>query len=320
MKHSACIYVAGGDTLLGVALRERLRADGYTHVVGEPGEEPDLSDERQVEDFFAAVRPEYVFLTAGASGGIHANQMYPAALMRDNLLVTTHVLHAAYRHGVVKLLYLASSCSYPRMAAQPMRVESLLTGPLEPTNEAYALAKLAGLKLCQAYRQQYGAPFISAIPANAFGPHDDFSAENSHVIPGLIRRFHEARCQGQPEVRIWGSGMPRREFIYSHDLADACLFVMRKYDSAEPINLGGGRELSIADTARVIADVVGYRGRLSFDTTRPDGMLQKCLDSQPLQKLGWTPPTDFHTALTETYTWFCRHIVPQECMDVRTAV
>jgi GDP-L-fucose synthase len=240
--------------------------------------------------------------------------------MRDNLLVATHVIHSARRHGVARLLYLASSCSYPRLAPQPMRVESLLTGPLEPTNEAYALAKLASLKLCQAYRQQYDAPFITAIPANAFGPYDDFSAEDSHVIPGLIHRFHEARIHGQAEVRIWGSGCPLREFIYSRDLADACLFVMRNYDAPEPINLGGSPELSIADTAHAIAAVVGYRGRLSFDTTRPDGMLRKGLDCRPLSELGWTPPTDFRTALAETYAWFLRHIVPQECMDVRTAV
>jgi GDP-L-fucose synthase len=312
--------VAGGDTLLGAALRERLRADGYTNLVGEPPEEPDLTCPRQVDTFFTSARPEYVFLTAGASGGIRANQTYPADLMRDNLLVATHVLHAAHRHGVARLLYLASSCSYPRLAPQPLRVEALLSGPLEPTNEAYALAKLAGLKLCQAYRQQYDAPFIAAIPANAFGPHDDFSALDSHVIPGLIRRLHEARVQDQAEVRIWGSGQPRREFIYAPDLADACLFVMRNYDALEPINLGGGPEFSIAATAHAIAEVVGYRGRLSFDATRPDGMPRKGLDCRPLRELGWTPPTDFHTALAETYAWFCRHIVPQECRDVRTVV
>jgi GDP-L-fucose synthase len=320
VERSACIYVAGGDTLLGAALREKLREKGYTHLVGEPPQEPDLTCPRQVDDFFAAARPEYVFLTAGASGGIRANQAYPADLMRDNLLVATHVLHAAHRQGVARLLYLASSCTYPRLAPQPMRVEALLTGPLEPTNEAYALAKLAGLKLCQAYRQQYDAPFIAAIPANAFGPHDDFSAEDSHVIPGLIRRFHEARCEGHDEVRIWGSGRPRREFIYSRDLADACLFVIRNYDGPEPINLGGGEELTIAETAQVIAAVVGYRGELRFDATRPDGMLRKGLDCRPLRELGWTPPTSFRKALADTYAWFLHHFVPQECRDARAAV
>jgi len=320
VNETSRIYVAGGDALIGAALRERLRANGYTNLVGEPPGEPDLACPWQVEDFFAAERPEYVFVAAGPSGGIRANQSYPARLMRDNLLMTVHVVHAAHHHGVSKLLYLASSCSYPRLAPQPMRVASLMTGPLEPTNEAYAMAKLAGLVLCQAYRRQYGAPFITAIPANAFGPHDDFSAEDSHVIPGLVRRFHEARCCGQAEVRIWGSGSPRREFLYSRDLADACLFVMRNYDGDKPINLGGGQELSIADTASAIAAVVGYRGRLSFDTSRPDGMPLKGLDAQPLRKLGWTPSTPFRTALAETYDWFLRNIVTQENRDARKAV
>jgi GDP-L-fucose synthase len=320
VKESSRIYVAGGDTLIGTALRERLCADGFRHLVGEPPNEPDLTCPRQVEDFFAAERPEYVFLAAGPSGGIRANQAYPAQLMRDNLLATTHVVHAAYHYKASKLLYLASACSYPRLAPQPMRVESLMTGPLEPTNEAYAMAKLTGLVLCQAYRQQYRAPFITAIPANAFGPHDDFSAEDSHVIPGLLRKFHEAHCRSQAEVRIWGSGRPRREFIYSRDLAEACLFVMRNSDAEEPINLGGGQELSIAETAHAVAAVVGYRGRLSFDARRPDGMPLKSLDSEPLRKLGWTPCTAFHTALAETYDWFLRYIVPQENRDVRKAV
>jgi GDP-L-fucose synthase len=314
------IYVAGGDTLIGAALLERLREAGHTRLLGTPPGEPDLTCPRQVDEFFATERPEYVFLAAGRSGGIRANQAYPAELMRDNLLVAAHVIHAAHRHRAARLLYLASSCSYPRLAPQPMPVEALLTGPLEPTNEAYALAKLAGLKLCQAYRRQYGSPFVSAIPANAFGPHDDFSPEDSHVIPGLIRKLHEARRRGQPEFRTWGSGRARREFIYSRDLADACLFVMRHYDSPEPINLGGGTELSIAETARAVAAVVGYRGRLSFDPTRPDGMPRKGLDAGPLRALGWRPRTDFPTALAETYDWFLRHILPQESTDVRIAV
>ncbi len=320
MNETSRIYIAGGDTLIGTALRERLRAGGYTNLVGEPPDEPDLTCPWQVEDFFSAERPEYVFVAAGPTGGIHANQSYPAQLMRDNLLTTVHVIHNAYRYDVAKLLYLASSCSYPRLAPQPMRVESLMTGPLEPTNEAYAMAKLAGVVLCQAYRRQYEASFITAIPTNTFGPHDDFRAEDSHVIPGLLRRIHEARCRGQAEVRIWGSGRPRREFLYSRDLADACLYVMRNYDADEPINLGGGPELSIAEVANAIVNVVGYRGRLSFDTSRPDGMPLKCLDSQPLMKLGWSPSTDFHTALAETYDWFLRHIASQENRNARKAV
>jgi GDP-L-fucose synthase len=320
LHRTARIYVAGGDTLIGAALRERLRAAGHTRLVGVPPAEPDLADARQVDAFFAAQRPEYVFFAAGQSGGIRANQAYPADLMRDNLLAAAHVLDSAYRHGAAMLLYLASSCSYPRLAPQPMRVEALLTGPLEPTNEPYALAKLAGLKLCQAYRRQYAAPFITAIPANAFGPHDDFSPEDSHVIPGLIRRLHEARHRGQPELAIWGTGRARREFLYARDLADACLFVMGRYDDAEPINLGGGADLSVAEIAVAVAEVVGYRGRLWFDTSRPDGMPLKGLDSARLWGLGWRPVTDFRTALVETYDWFLRHVLAEERKDVRKAV
>jgi GDP-L-fucose synthase len=314
------MYVAGGDTLIGAALRAQLGAAGYTRQVGVGPAQPDLTDAHQVDRFFAAHRPEYVFFAAGRSGGIRANQAYPAELMRDNLLAAAHVIHSAYRHGAAKLLYLASSCSYPRLAPQPMRVETLLTGPLEPTNEAYALAKLAGLKLCQAYRQQFGCPFITAIPANAFGPNDDFSSEDSHVIPGLMRKLHEARHRGQTGFPIWGTGQARREFIYARDLADACLFVMDHYDDAEPINLGCGTDLSIADVAGAIAAVVGYGGRLWFDTSRPDGMPLKGLDSSRLRGLGWKPSTDFRTALVATYDWFLRHVLPEECKDVRKAV
>jgi GDP-L-fucose synthase len=320
VNRNARIYVAGADTLLGAALRTRLQAAGYDNLVGLPPSEPDLTCPRQVDDFFAHSRPEYVFHAAGKSGGIHANQAYPAALMRDNLLVAVNVIHAAHRHGAARLLYLASSCSYPRLAPQPMPVEALLTGPLEPTSEAYAMAKLAGLKLCQAYRRQYGARFITGISANAFGPHDDFSPEDSHVIPGLIRKLHEARLYGQDDFPVWGTGQARREFLYAPDLADACLFVMTHYDAPEPINLGGGPALSIAEVARTVAEVVGYRGRLRFDTTRPDGMPRKGLDSGPLARLGWCPATDFRTALVATYRWFLRHIAPEEYKDVRTAV
>jgi GDP-L-fucose synthase len=313
---SSRIFVAGGPTLIGAALRQRLRAAGFNRLVGEPPDEPDLTCARQVEDFFAGQRPEYVFLAAGKSGGIRANQAYPAELMRDNLLVAAHVIHQAQRHGTTKLLYLASSCSYPRLAPQPLRVEALLTGPLEPTNEAYALAKLAGLKLCQAYRSQFGVNFITGIPANAFGPHDDFSPEDSHVIPGLIRKLHEARRCGQAEFPIWGTGQARREFIYAPDLADACLLVMGHYDDPEPINLGGGQDLSIAELAHAVAEVVGYRGQLRFDATRPDGMPRKGLDSGKLHSLGWRPATAFRTALAETYDWFLR----EEQTHVRKAV
>ncbi|HJT76056.1 MAG TPA: NAD-dependent epimerase/dehydratase family protein, partial [Gemmataceae bacterium] len=237
-----------------------------------------------------------------------------------NLLVTAHVVDAAHRHGVTKLLYLASSCSYPRDAAQPLRVESLLTGAPEPTSAAYSTAKLAGWQLCAAYRRQYGARFITAIPANAFGPHDDFSADGGHVLPALLRRAHEAKVRGEPELVIWGTGLPRREFIYARDLAGACLFVLRHYDDEPPINLGGGTILSVAEAARAVADVVGYRGRLRFDAGRPDGAPLKALDSTPLRALGWRPATDFRAALEETYAWFLQHACTETPADARAAV
>lgn len=298
------IYVAGGRTLIGAAILRELERQGYSNIVGRPGEEPDLTDAALVEDFFARTTPDYVFLAAGKSGGIAANQKYPAELMLDNLLVECHVIHSAYRYGVKKLLYLASSCSYPKQCPQPMRVESLLTGPPEPTNEAYAVAKIAGIKLCQAYRQQYGANFIVGIPANTFGPGDDFSTEDSHVIPALIRKMHEAKERCLESVDIWGTGTPRREFIFADDLADACIFVMRKYDNAQPINLGGGSDLSIKELATLIKEVVGYPGELRFDTSKPDGTPLKALDSSKLKEMGWRSKTPFRSALSATYDWF----------------
>jgi len=300
------IYVAGAETLIGSALLRQLERQGHRNLVGQPGHAPDLADGAQVDAFFARTKPEFVFFAAGKSGGIRANQKYPADLMIDNLLAACHVIQAAHRHGVKKLLYLASSCSYPKHCPQPMRVESLLTGPLEPTNEAYAVAKLAGLKLCQAYRQQHGANFICGIPADAFGPGDDFSPEDSHVVPALIRRMHEAKLAHAASVEIWGTGSPRREFIFADDLADACLFAMRHYDGPEPLNLGGGSNLSIKELAETIQAVVGFAGELRFDTSKPDGMPLKGLDSSRLLALGWRPQTPFRDALEATYQWFLR--------------
>jgi len=304
LEKQAKIHVAGGQTLIGAAILRELERQGYANIVGRPGEEPELTDAVQVDAFFARTTPEYVFLAAGKSGGIKANQKYPAELMLDNLLVGCHIIYSAYRHGVKKLLYLASSCSYPKNCPQPMQVESLLTGPLEPTNEAYALAKVAGIKLCQAYRQQYGANFISGIPANAFGPGDDFGPEDSHVIAALIRKMHEAKEQGQEVVEIWGTGSPRREFIFADDLADACIFVMNKYGGAQPINLGCGLDMSIAELALAVKEVTGFQGQIHFDTSKPDGMPVKLLDSSELNTLGWRPRVSFHSALLETYEWF----------------
>ena len=306
MEKSDRIYVAGGQSLIGAALLRELERQGYSNVIGTKGEEPDLTDAAQVDDFFAKTAPAYVFLAAGKSGGIGANQKYPADLLLDNLLVECHVVHSAWHHGVRKLLYLASSCSYPRHCPQPMREEALLTGPLEPTNEAYAVAKIAGVKLCQAYWQQYGVHFISGIPANAFGPGDDFGLEDSHVIAALIRKMHDAKVWGQAAVDIWGSGSPRREFIYVDDLADACLFLMGAYDASPPINIGSGSDVSIRELAGLIREVVGYPGQLAFDTSKPDGMPVKLLDSSRLNALGWRAKTPMQSALSATYEWLLR--------------
>jgi len=318
LEEKSRVYVAGGQTLIGAAILRQLERQGYTNIVGKPGEEPDLTDAGAVNDFFSRRLPEYVFVTAGKSGGIDANRKYPAELMLDNLLVECHIIHSAYRQGAKKLLYLASSCCYPNHCPQPMRVESLLTGPLEPTNESYAVAKIAGIKLCQAYRQQYGANLIVGIPANIFGPGDDFSPEDSHVIAALIGKMYEAKTFGAPSVEIWGTGTPRREFIFADDLADACLFVMREYDGAEPINLSGGTDLSIAELAELVKEVVGYTGELRFDPSRPDGMPLKAIDSSRLIAMGWRPATHFRVALTATLNAYLQTL--QELTNARAAI
>ncbi len=323
MDRNSRIFVAGGTTLIGAALVRQLRAQAFTKVTGAHPEEPDLCSASAVDRFFRRVHPDYVLFAAGKSGGIQANQSFPADLMLDNLLSATHVISAAHRHGVRKLLYLASSCCYPKHCPQPMRVESLDSGPLEPTNDCYATAKIAGLKLCQAYARQHGAPFICGIPANAFGIDDDFSPDGGHVIPALIARLHQAKCESQPAVSIWGTGAPRREFIFADDLADACLFVLREYDDTQtPINLGCGVDLSIRETAELIRNVVGYKGELVFDTSRPDGMPLKSLDSSPLRRMGWQPRTAMINALTETYEAFLKgsRLLKQEGIHVRAAV
>lgn len=304
MERQARIYVAGGRTLIGSALRRQLRQQGYMNVIGEP-DGLALTDARQVEAFFTEARPEYVFFTGARSGGIGANQRYPAELILENLLAACHVISSAYRQRVKKLLYLASSCCYPRECPQPMRPEYLMTGPLERTNEAYATAKIAGIQLCQAYSQQYHAKFISAIPANVFGPGDDFNPADSHVIAALIRRMHEAKAARAPYVTLWGTGTPEREFIFVDDLADACLFLMEHYDDSEPINIGAGSQrFSINQLAHFIKEVTGYEGALRFDETKPDGMPRKLLDSSELEKLSWKPRTDFRTALSMTCDYF----------------
>ena len=304
MEKNSKVYVAGSQTFIGAAILRELKRQEYSNIAGTPEEEPDLTYPSQVESFFKKEHPEYVFLAAGKSGGIEANQKYPAELMIDNLLIECNVIKSSHKYGVKKLFYLASSCSYPKHCPQPMQVNSLLTGPLEPTNEPYAVAKVAGIKLCQAYRQQYGANFVSGIPANAFGPGDDFSLENSHVIAALMRKMHEAKIQDVKSVEIWGTGTPRREFIFVDDLANACVFILRCYDSAVPINLGSGIDFSVAELAECIKEIVGFQGKFTFDESKPDGMPIKILDTKELKNLGWKPMQSFEDALRKTYSWF----------------
>jgi len=307
MDKQSKILVAGVDTLIGRAISESLLNQGYSNLVSQPAGGLDLTDPAVVEDTFAAQNPEYVFLAAGKSGGIAANQNLPAQLMLNNLVIDTNVISAAHKHGVKKLLFMASSCVYPRAASQPITEDALMTGLLEPTNQAYAVSKIAGLTLCQAHNQQYGSDFVVGIPANAFGRGDDFRIEESHVIPGLIRRMHDAAINGASTVEIWGSGTPRREFIYVDDLADASMFVMNNFKGQGPINLGGGADVSIKELALMIKETVGYTGELTFDTTRPDGMPLKGLESSTLLELGWQPNTTLGSALKETYDWYLEH-------------
>ncbi len=266
--------------------------------------ELDLIDQHAVDDWFRSASIEEVYLAAAQVGGIHANDAYPAEFIRNNLVIQTNVIHSAWAHGVRKLLFLGSSCIYPKNAPQPMREDSLLTGPLEPTNEWYAVAKIAGIKMCQAYRRQYGFDAISVMPTNLYGPGDNFDLENSHVLPALLRKFHEAKLSGSKSVEIWGSGKPRREFLHVDDLADACVFLMRHYSNPEIINVGWGKDIGIAELAQLIAGVVGFEGRLEFDRSKPDGTLRKLLDTSRLTALGWQPTITLDDGVASTYEWY----------------
>lgn len=307
MDRETRVFVAGSETLIGAAVVRQVAARGV-QPLGLAADRPSLTRGDEVDAFFARHRPEIVIHAAGLSGGIAANQRHGAELARDNMLVNVNVLEAAYRHGTRRLLYLASSCCYPRLCRQPMAVEDLWSGPLEPTNEAYAAAKLAGIALCRAYRNQQGVDFRVGVPANAFGPGDDLDSENAHVISALMVRIHEAHRRGDPAVVVWGSGRPRREFIYADDLADACLTVIDADACPDVINLGGGHDVSIADLAERIKQTVGYQGRLEFDATRNDGMPRKLLESSPLAALGFRPRTSLDDALTATYRWYLSQI------------
>jgi GDP-L-fucose synthase len=292
------IWIAGGKTLVGAALRRRLAGEESPRLV--VGPEPDLLDRGAVDHFLGRTRPELVVVAAGPSGGIAANQRRPATLMQQNLLVACHVLDAAHRHGVRKLLYLGSSCTYPRDTAQPMAVDALLSGPLEPTSRPYALAKLAGMALCDAYRREHRAAFVAAIPADVYGPDDAFSAEDSHVVGALVRRLVDATRSGASEVEIWGTGEARRDLVYADDIAEACLAVLAKYNGPGPINLGSGADVSIRTLAETLRDVTGFQGALRFDPSRPDGMPRKALDGTALAALGWTPRTSLRDGLATT--------------------
>lgn len=295
------VYVAGTDTALGAAIVRKLRTSAFNDVIEDSPGYPDLLDQRSVTAFIRDVRAEYVFMCAGTIAGIGGNQRYPADLMLNNLLVTSHLIDAAYRGGVKKLLYIASSCMYPKHCPQPMRPDSLTSGPMEPTSEYYALAKLVGLKLCDAFRRQNGARFVTCIPSNPFGPGDHFDPENAHVIGALIHRFHEAKQNRNPAVSIWGSGNPRRDFIFIDDLADACVFVMKHYENETPINVGTGVDVSIREVATLVREVVGYEGALEFDVSQPDGFALKLVDVAPLRQLGWRPTTSLRAAIEATY-------------------
>ena len=301
------IFVAGHRGLVGSAIVRRLEAAGANGVLLATRDQLDLRDQAAVNYWFRANRPQYVYLVAGTVGGILANSTRPAEFIYDNMLIHATVVHAAHQYGVKKLLYLGSSCIYPRNCEQPMTEEALLTGALEPTNEAYAIAKIAGIKLCEAYRKQYGDDFISAMPTNLYGPNDNFDLTSSHVLPALIRKFHDAKVEGRKEVVVWGTGSPRREFLHVDDLADACVFLMDRYDGERHINVGTGEDLSIRELAEMIRAVVYPAGALTFDASKPDGMPRKLLDVSRLHALGWKHRVSLEDGIKTTYDWFLKN-------------
>ncbi len=304
MERSSSIYIAGHCGLVGSALVRRCEALGLRNLVLRTRAELDLRVQAAVNEFFAAQRPEYVFVAAGRVGGIHANNSQPAEFIRDNLLIAANVIDAAWRHGTRKLLFLGSSCIYPKLAPQPLREEYLLSGALESTNEWYAMAKLAGLKMCEAYRRQYGFDAITVLPTNLYGPGDNFDLETSHVLPALIRKIDSARAGGEEVVTLWGTGTPRREFLYVDDLADACIFLMQRYSEPSPINIGCGTDMTIRELAEAIARSAGFHGRFVFDTSRPDGTPRKLLDVSRLTALGWRAQTNLDVGLARTLAWY----------------
>jgi len=304
---SARVYVAGHRGMVGSAIVRALRARGFENIVTRSSAELDLRDQRAVADFFAAERPDYVFLAAARVGGILANDSYPADFIYDNLCIEANVIHSAFRTGVRKLLFLGSTCIYPKLAPQPLKEEYLLSGPLEPTNEWYAVAKIAGIKLCQAYRRQHGCDFISAMPTNLYGPGDNFDRDKSHVIPAMLRKMHEAKVAGEPSVTLWGTGRPLREFLHVDDLAEALLFLMQHYSDESHVNVGVGEDISIRELAETIRAIVGYEGELVFDDSKPDGTPRKLVDTTLINSMGWQPRIPLKEGLESTYRWFVEH-------------
>lgn len=312
MNPQAKIYVAGHRGLAGSSIVRCLRAAGYDNILQRTHAELDLTDQATVEAFFETERPEYVFLAAAKVGGIHANNSYPAEFIRDNLAIQTNVIHSAWRNDARKLLFLGSSCIYPKFAPQPMPESCLLTGELEPTNEWYAIAKIAGIKMCQAYRRQYGFDAISLMPTNLYGPGDNFDLQNSHVLPALLRKFHEARERGEAEVVVWGTGTPRREFMHVDDLGAAAVFLMQNYSDEAFVNVGVGSDVSIRELADIVKDVTGFQGRIVQDTSKPDGTPRKLMDVSKLNALGWKAQIELREGVAQTYAWFVEH-----CAEVR---
>ncbi len=290
--------------MVGSALERNLRAHGFNNLVCKTRAELDLCVQKDVRDFFAAEKPEYVFLAAARVGGIHANNTYRADFIYENLMVQNNVIHAAYKHKVKKLMFLGSSCIYPKLAPQPLKEEYLLTGPLEYTNEPYAIAKIAGIKMCESYHLQYGCDFISVMPTNLYGPNDNYDLNNSHVLPALLRKFHDAKENKLPIVTVWGTGTPRREFMHADDMADACVYLMNNYTGEKFVNIGVGTDISIKELAHLIADVVGYTGQINFDTSKPDGTLRKLMDVSFLHSLGWTHKIDLEKGIRSVYEDF----------------
>jgi GDP-L-fucose synthase len=304
MDKNSKIYVAGHRGLVGSAIVRALQAAGYTNIVTATRQRVDLLNQQAVTDYFAQEKPEYVFLAAAKVGGILANSTYPADFIYENLMIEANLIHESWRYGVKKLLLLGSSCIYPQMAKQPIKEEALLTGPLEPSNDAYALAKIAGIKMCQAYNAQYGTNYISVMPTNLYGPNDNFDLASSHVLPALIRKFHEAKQEQAPAVTVWGTGTPVREFLYVDDLADACLYLMNQYHDSKIVNIGTGIVVTIKELALLIGETVGYTGEIVFDTSKPDGTPVKINDVSYLKQLGWTANVDLVHGLKQTYAWF----------------